>query len=79
MTTPGKVEAENDQAYRRTRAGQLQYEPKQGDDGELIPKIRDAQSYPEPLERGLVRWRSANKSGSRHELMILQSAFVLNQ
>ncbi len=69
----GEVEAEDDEAHRHTGAGQLQHEPEQGDDGELISKIRDAQPQPEPLERGLAQW-SADSSGSRHEPMVLQSA-----
>ena len=56
----GEVEAE-DEAHRRTRAGQLQHEPEQGDDGELVPEIRDAQPQPKPLERGMAQW-SANSS-----------------
>jgi hypothetical protein len=36
----GEVEAEDDEAYRRTRAGQLQHETEQGDDGELVPEIQ---------------------------------------
>ena len=57
----GEVEAEDDEAHRRTRAGQLQHEPEQGDDGELVPEIRDAQPQPKPLERGMAQW-SANSS-----------------
>jgi len=51
------------------------HEPEQGDDGELVAEIRDAQSQPKPLERRMAQW-SANSSGSRHEPMILQSALV---
>src|SRR5262249_1280476 len=58
----GEVEAEDDEAHRRTRAGQLQHEPEQGDDGELVAEIRDAEPKPKPLERGLAQL-SANSSG----------------
>ena len=51
----GEVEAEDDEAHRRTRAGRLQHEPKQGDDGELVPEIRDAQAQPKPLKRGMAQ------------------------
>jgi hypothetical protein len=74
----GEVEAEDDEAHGCTRACQLQHEPEQGDDGELVPDIRDAQPQPKPLERGIPQW-SVNCSVSRHEPMILQSALVLNQ
>jgi len=74
----GEVKAQDDEAHRRTRAGQLQHEPEQGDDGEQVPEIRDAHPQPKPLERGMAQW-SANSSGSRHEPMILQFALVLNQ
>jgi hypothetical protein len=57
----GEVEAKDDEAHRRTRAGRLQNEPEQGDDGELVPEIRDAQAQPKPLERGMMQWR-ANRS-----------------
>src|ERR1700682_5835816 len=61
---------EDDDAHRRclhlylreeTRAGPLQHEPEQGDDGELVPEIRDAQPQPKPLECGMAQW-SANSS-----------------
>jgi hypothetical protein len=51
-----QVEAEDDEAHRRTRAGQLQHEPQQGDDGEQLPEIRDAQPQPKPLEGGIAQW-----------------------
>jgi hypothetical protein len=57
----GEVEAEDGEAHRRTRASQLQHEPEQGDDGELVPEIRDAQPQPKPLERAMAQW-SANSS-----------------
>ena len=63
----GEIEAEDDEAHRRASAGQLQHEPEQGDDGELVPEVRDAQPQPKPLERAMAQWR-ANSRGSRHEL-----------
>jgi len=57
----GEVEAEDDEAHHRTRAGQLQHEPEQDDDGELVPEIRDAQPQPKPAERGMALW-SAHSS-----------------
>jgi hypothetical protein len=60
----GEVKAEDDEAHRRTRAGQLQHEPEQGDDGELVADIRDAQSQPKPLECGMAQ-RSDDSNGLR--------------
>jgi hypothetical protein len=62
----GEIEAEDDEAHRRTRARQLQHEPEQGDDGELVSEIGDAQPQPKALERGMAQW-SVNSSGSRHQ------------
>ena len=61
-----EVEAEDDEAHRRTRAGHLQHEPEQGDEGELVPEIRDAQPQPEPLERAIAQWSANALSGLRH-------------
>src|SRR5262249_12206256 len=52
-----EAEAEDNEAYRRARAGQLQHEPEQGDDGELIAEVRDAQPQPKSLELGPAQWR----------------------
>src|SRR5215813_2094279 len=60
----GEAKTEDDEAHRRTRAGQLEHEPEQGDDRKLIPEIRDAQSQPKPLKRGMAQW-TASRIGSR--------------
>jgi hypothetical protein len=53
----GEVETEDDEAHSRTRAGQLQHEPEQSDDGELVPEIRNTQ----PSQS---RWNAGWRNGT---------------
>jgi hypothetical protein len=73
-SAPGEVEADDDEAHRRTRAGQLQHKPEQGDDGELVPEIRDAQPQPKPLKRDGAMERQ--QQSSHHFLLLCTMARV---
>ena len=53
----GEVEAEDDEAHSRTRAGQLQHEPEQCDDGELTPRY-------EMLSPSQSRWNAGWRNGA---------------
>src|SRR5215467_2987324 len=66
---PWQLEAEDDKSDRRARSRQLQYEPEQGDSGELIAQVRDAQAQPQALKCRAAQW-SAESNASSHERVL---------